>query len=425
MDVFVSTEDVRSQQDSTVGLRAKQLSELSRELPRTFTLTLTSDVLKGFITENNLVEYVRPLLSGASMDDSEIAQAFITLAQRWKSADFSMAQREKLRECFELLYIDTDSLSQETSSERSTVIQLQRSVDYVDVDRQSDKVYYTITDFELFLQKLKTLFLSAFTPSSVALRKQQGIATFSMGVVLTVLPEVYTCYEVTYPFNKYILVESYLGFYDQEGKIAKDRFILSTEFLKIQEFDVKAQHNVVVYNKDTNLTQLQHYVSTSSSQSATEQRILEVGRYAKKIAQVHNGSFNAVFMSSKQGEPKLLALFSTGQVEPTTQPEPQSQQEPSEPLDVQSHEIKEDDGYQEEQETISKQPQQTNEQELQSTQVSQDKGTPLEQVHKMAIKQLELLEPEGRTLQDLKRHTTPVVTANALRRIANLLHSTK
>ncbi|MGM5481789.1 MAG: hypothetical protein ACQESE_05270, partial [Nanobdellota archaeon] len=108
--------------------------------------------------------------------------------------------------------------------------------------------------------------------------------------------------------RRQMTVESYIGFYDSTGTVARDVFTLGVEFLKIQDTKIRSQNKVAVFNKETNEVQLQHYVTAGSSQSAPEQVILECGRLTKKVMNQTQSPTRVIFMNTPENNVYCVAL---------------------------------------------------------------------------------------------------------------------
>ena len=104
-------------------------------------------------------------------------------------------------------------------------------------------------------------------------------------------------------------VSSYVGFPDSSKTIPRDKFILAIEFLKIIDSNISTQETVSIFNLDTNKVQIKHYANQGSSQSATDQKILEIGRLAKKVrSEVNSDEIYMNFSTEKDGKVFLLEV---------------------------------------------------------------------------------------------------------------------
>ncbi len=124
------------------------------------------------------------------------------------------------------------------------------------------------------------------------------------------MPNIHTCFEAEFVSHKDTLkVSSYVGFPDSSKTIPRDKFILAIEFLKIIDSNISTQETVSIFNLDTNKVQIKHYANQGSSQSATDQKILEIGRLAKKVrSEVNSDEIYMNFSTEKDGKVFLLEV---------------------------------------------------------------------------------------------------------------------
>ncbi|MFP4119115.1 MAG: PEP/pyruvate-binding domain-containing protein [Candidatus Woesearchaeota archaeon] len=308
MTFYLQLEKALERDVEEVGEKAFTLAKLKESAHMPFTLVLTSDLFLRFLRENALEDYLERFSQHEAQSFSEQVKLFTEFTEKWKRADFSTTLTEDLRECFELLKIDTSNIG-DLSHQSSSVIAIQRSTSYTDTDRATDKLFFVKEQFNEFLDAIKKAMLGIFAPSSQALRKRQGVGHFSQSLVLSTLPRVNACFETSIsPNRKQMTVESYVGFYDPAGSIARDTFVLGVEFLKIQDTKIRSQDKVAVFDKENNQVKLQHYMTMGSSQSAPEQVILECGRLSKKILAQTQSPTRIVFMNTPENNVYCITL---------------------------------------------------------------------------------------------------------------------
>ncbi|MFW5865889.1 MAG: hypothetical protein ACOCU6_02225 [Nanoarchaeota archaeon] len=298
MSSYIQLDKVLEKDHTQVGLKAIILSRIHESARIPFSLVLTSNIFDSFIEHNGLEDIVSRFTDAEfKRDDTKIA-LFEEIVVRWKSSSFPEHIKEELRECFELLSIDTSNLKSLSASSSSTIITLQRSVSYHDTDSITDKLFFVKDDFDAFIDMIKTSMVGVFSPSSQKIRETQGIGRFYQAIILSTLPQLHSCFEsFINPASSRMLVESYIGFFDQSRSVQRDSFILGVEFLKIVDTKIRSQNKVAIFDKEQNRISYQHYISTGSSQSAPEQIILECGRLSKKIMLASGAPIRAVFVS--------------------------------------------------------------------------------------------------------------------------------
>lgn len=299
MRTYLPLKSALQEDDFVVGVKATILSHLEKELNVPFSLVITSDVFFEFISYNALGERIRPFLEGTLRKEEQVG-AFAELAEVFEHADFPQQVTHQLRECYELVCLDTNNLNDLTKSEHH-VLSLRRSTSYEDADGVCRGRIVTKNNFESFLKRLKSVYLSAFCPSSIDYRQKKEIKEFSMAVVLTRLPLITTCLESEFDEEaNNITVKTYTGFLDYTNTVERDVFTSSIDFLKINSRSVVKQKKVFVFDMDANMPTTKHYMTMSSAQSASDPLILEVARLTKKVSHfLDKESFHMDFVADK------------------------------------------------------------------------------------------------------------------------------
>jgi len=282
-----------------VGHKGLLLSHLEDSMKLSFNIIISSKLFKDFLLINNLTH----LLEEEKKINSK--EGILSLFQKATKAilegSFPQSSIEDLKECFELVSLDTSN----PNAKQIEILALRRSTDYVDEDNSIPPAKYTVNKFEEFLNAIKTCFLSIYTPTSIAQRLRQQIYSFNCAIVISRIPQMETCFEseLSYHSNT-IKINSYVGFFDPFNVIPKDSFVLSSEFLKILDRSIQRQNVVSVFDITTNSIKQQKFVAQGSSQSATDQLILEIGRLTKKISRQSSvgASLKTEFILNKQNQ---------------------------------------------------------------------------------------------------------------------------
>jgi len=299
--MFLPLKKANEQDETLVGVKAKNLSLLESEIPIPFSLVITSEAYKAFLTFNNLERKITEVFADAS-SPQELVDSFTKTAQLIELASFPPDIVAQLRECFELTTIDTGNLKTTgLGQEESAIMVLKRSTDYVDTDITCSGIIYTKESFSDFLRAVKQCYLSAFTPSSVSLRKKKNIESFQMGVVVSRMPALQTCLESKITFHKNTMqIKSYAGFPDKSSIVPKDTFSLTIDFLRIIDANIVEQTMVAVFDKVANQVAHRSYAPGGSAQTVPDQIILEIGRLTKKISStLKTGDMQAQFIADK------------------------------------------------------------------------------------------------------------------------------
>ncbi len=283
MGMFIPLKNVAEYDTTLVGQKAMLLGQKSVSVP--FSLVITSDVFIEFIKYNNLMEEINVLFSNQELSSENLIKGFNDITPKILEGKFPPQVAQSLRECFELACLDTKSLDVlQGKAKQPTLLALHRSTTYNDQDIVSKGTVYTKDDHGEFLHELKSIYLSAFTPTSVVLRQQNEITDFSIAVIVSRLPQITTCFESSHLLEqKKLFVSSYVGFIDKSKEVHRDTFDVAVDFLKVNNQNIRRQQKVCVFDLHTNKPIIKGFES-GPAQSATEQQILEIARLTKKIS---------------------------------------------------------------------------------------------------------------------------------------------
>ncbi len=329
MKVYLPLKKARDSPELEVGLKAKQISSLESSVKLPFSLVITSNVFEEFIKHNHLEEELS-VFYAKNPDVCSLVQDFSRLSTSFKKADFPAHIKKELRECFELICIDTSSFNTLLPSlKEKSIMSLRRSTSYADGDSVCTGLLFTKDDFEEFLDRLKSCYVSAFAPSSISFRRKNKITDFSIGILLSKLPTLRGSFQSSISSDSSnIFVESYVGFPDTSKSVIRDTFTLSSAFLKILDSNIKEQNTVAVFDLATNRIEHKHYLTKGSSQSAPDQAMQEAARISKKIASItNNKEFKATIIGDKNNNLYLLDMLYTSDTKEETPLESESSNE--------------------------------------------------------------------------------------------------
>ena len=283
MGAFVPLKNVGEHDIKFVGQKAILLAQKSVSVP--FSLVITSNVFEEFIKHNELTEEVNILFSNEESSTENLIKGFHTIAPKIMNGKFPLSISQNLRECFELACLDTKSLDILQGKKRQpSILSVRRSTSYNDQDIISKGVSYTKDTYDGFLDAIKRVYLSVFTPSSVVLRQKTGVEEFSIAIIVSRLPNIKTCFESSYLVEqKKLFISSYIGFLDKGKAVQRDTFDVAVDFLQINNQKITKQNTVSVFDLQENKPAINNF-DAGISQSATEQNILEIARLTKKIS---------------------------------------------------------------------------------------------------------------------------------------------
>ncbi|MBN1175278.1 hypothetical protein JXA48_01405 [Candidatus Woesearchaeota archaeon] len=317
MSILIPVKKGLEEPIQAVGHKGLLFSHLEESMKLPFSLIISGKVFEEFLAENGLTTKFREREHNIKLKE-EMISLFKDATHEIMSGQFPTHTIEDLRECFELASLDTYNPNQK----KLEILAIRRSTDYVDEDDHIPSAKYTKNEFDEFLRAIKTCFASLYSPSSVSQRLKQNIDSFSCAIIVSRIPNMETCFESDFSYHQNtIRVNSYVGFLDPTKTVPRDSFILSSEFLKVVHSTILRQDIVSVFDVLTNSIKQQKFVFHGSSQSATEQLVLEIGRLTKKISsQMSVGaSLKSEFLLDKNNQIIFLdALFkqATGEEKP-------------------------------------------------------------------------------------------------------------
>lgn len=279
MSILIPVKKSLDNPPSLVGHKGLLFSHLEESVNIPFSIIISSEVFDSFIRENDLERLIKR--EKDLQLDEEISALFQEASYCIMNGSFPPNMVEDLRECFELVSLDPSN----PDTKDVSILALRRSTNYIDEDDIIPAAKFTKNNFNYFLKSLKTCFASLFTPSSIALRKNKNISSLKCAIIVSRLPNVQNCFESEFLYHtNTIKINSYVGFIDPANLVPRDSFVLSSDFLKIVDSNIVRQDVVSIFDIATNSVSQQKFSSQGSSQSVTDQVILEVGRLTKKIA---------------------------------------------------------------------------------------------------------------------------------------------
>lgn len=288
MKTYVPLKTALQEDDFTVGFKAAIISHLEKEFNIPFSLVITSDVFFEFISYNTLGEQINELIETPLPVEQQISE-FVKLSQNFSQANFPSKIISQLRESYELLCLDAnhlEDLSSKSTGSNNQILSLQRSTNYEDQDFICQGNVHTRNDFDSFLKAIKSVYLSAFSPSSIQFRQKENIKDFSIAIIISRLPEITKCIESLFEEdNNKITINSYVGFLDKSNTIARDVFEVAIDFLKVTKSEVNKQRLVSIFDMEANRPSTKQYLTMNSSQSIEQPMALDIARFTKKIQQ--------------------------------------------------------------------------------------------------------------------------------------------
>jgi hypothetical protein len=275
---------------SLVGERVITFAKCESVIEMPFSMLITSEAFDEFVKYNQLGPEISWYINATTMKEkiASFQRIYILIA----NAQFPPRVVESLKECYELMCIDTTNLSNLSMKPSNSLLAMRRSTNFDDKYNVSSPVVFTKETLKQFLESLKKIYLGAFTPSA------NLCANPNVSIIVSRVPNFKSIIETECDLTSdTIKVKSYLGFPDYVNKVQKNEYLVGLDFLKIQQSSIDYQNNAVVFNSVGNYTELKNF-SENQSNSISDQIILEASRLTKIIAKTTNTSFvQAQFMT--------------------------------------------------------------------------------------------------------------------------------
>jgi hypothetical protein len=279
--MFVPLKDCLNEDLARIGTRAQTMGQAAVQVPMPFSLVITSELFFGFLDKNGLRRYIDQAKQ-ATTTDMQIS-LFAQLQEDFLQARFPAELQAQLKECFELVTLDTSNLGKQT---KHCILSVQRSVDYEDRDITTPYLGFSSNEFDKFQDIVKKVFIGCFTPSSIADRLSQSVTDFSCALIIHRLPHFETILE-TVKNEKEFSVQSYVGFIDPGKGVYRDQFTINPEFLRIASNQVVDQRVVCIFDLERNSVTYKEYPN-ATGQTASNHVVLEAGRLTKRATELTN-----------------------------------------------------------------------------------------------------------------------------------------
>jgi hypothetical protein len=282
--MFLPLKECANEDVYAVGLQAKAMGVAVTQLKTPFTLVLTSDIFNHIMEHNGLQSYVHQAAQ-ATTTDMQIS-LFSQIQEELKKVKILDSIKSQIKECFELSCLDTENLGKKSNH---CILSIQRSTDYEDQDFVTPALTFSSDKFDQFIRAITQTIASAFTPASIADRLKRNIQSFTMGLIISRIPNYQSILEIDYQHQGKLNVQSYIGFIDPGKVVTRDQFSLSEEFLRVNTSQINEQREVSVFDLDQGRVLYKEF-NKGSAQSSPNQAILEAGRYAKRVRELNEGN---------------------------------------------------------------------------------------------------------------------------------------
>lgn len=264
-------------EEDEVGKRAKWFSITEEDVNIPFSMVITFEAFDEFVKYNQLGPELEWFRNAQKIEDK--IKSFERLSVAIRNAQFPEYVVESLSEVFELVSLDTEKLSNLSAKDGvKGLMNLTRSVNFDESSNSTPETYTTKETFKQFIETIKKVYLSTFTPGTL-MGEDPKVA-----VIVSRVPTTKTIVDVSCSVSdNFLYVKTYHGFPDDNNKVQKDEFKVALEFLKIESQKIVTQKNVVVFDFKENKYELTELTKESSSQNLPDQTILEVCRLTKTI----------------------------------------------------------------------------------------------------------------------------------------------
>ncbi|MGE0793127.1 MAG: PEP/pyruvate-binding domain-containing protein [Candidatus Woesearchaeota archaeon] len=279
---------------SIVGQRAIDFSLIEGEVKIPFSMVITTDVFDEFVKHNQLKPELDCFRNAETIN--ERIHSFERLIISFKNAQFPEHVLDSIRECFELVSLDTNNLNNLSMSyESKNLMTLIRSCNFDDETNILNPIFNTKETFKQFIEAIKKVYMSSFNPSSI-LSNEPKIA-----IIVSRMPELIATIETEYfVSDENIFNQVYLGFPDTYNNVEKDVFVVGSSFLKVNKKSIEKQNRAIVFDSQANTYSIKEFSESKTSQTTPDGIVLETSRLAKKISRLTNSSYvKAIFLNKK------------------------------------------------------------------------------------------------------------------------------
>ena len=282
-----------------VGGKSSSLGEMTAktDVPVPYGFATTAYAYRYFIKESGLEEKMRSILS--ELTDVENSALLRDVSARLRDAIMAEKMPQDLQDAIGAAYVELGK----RVGEENPYVAVRSSATAEDLPDASfagqQDTYLNVQGAETIIAKVKECYASCFTDRAVYYREKQGFdhievalsAVVQMMVVSKTSGVMFTVNVATGDDNNILIEAAFgLGEYVVQGTVTPDNYTISKHDHKIIDRCVNEQDIMLVRKKGGDCEEVQVPEELRKVQTLTDEQILELADYAKKIEK-HYGCY--------------------------------------------------------------------------------------------------------------------------------------
>ena len=282
-----------------VGGKSSSLGEMTAktDVPVPYGFATTAYAYRYFIKESGLEEKMRSILS--ELTDVENSALLRDVSARLRDAIMAEKMPQDLQDAIGAAYVELGK----RVGEENPYVAVRSSATAEDVPDASfagqQDTYLNVQGAETIIAKVKECYASCFTDRAVYYREKQGFdhievalsAVVQMMVFSKTSGVMFTVNVATGDDNNILIEAAFgLGEYVVQGTVTPDNYTISKHDHKIIDRCVNEQDIMLVRKKGGDCEEVQVPEELRKVQTLTDEQILELADYAKKIEK-HYGCY--------------------------------------------------------------------------------------------------------------------------------------
>ena len=282
-----------------VGGKSSSLGEMTAktDVPVPYGFATTAYAYRYFIKESGLEEKMRSILS--ELTDVENSALLRDVSARLRDAIMAEKMPQDLQDAIGAAYVELGK----RVGEENPYVAVRSSATAEDLPDASfagqQDTYLNVQGAETIIAKVKECYASCFTDRAVYYREKQGFdhievalsAVVQMMVFSKTSGVMFTVNVATSDDNNILIEAAFgLGEYVVQGTVTPDNYTISKHDHKIIDRCVNEQDIMLVRKKGGDCEEVQVPEELRKVQTLTDEQILELADYAKKIEK-HYGCY--------------------------------------------------------------------------------------------------------------------------------------
>ena len=282
-----------------VGGKSSSLGEMTAktDVPVPYGFATTAYAYRYFIKESGLEEKMRSILS--ELTDVENSALLRDVSARLRDAIMAEKMPQDLQDAIGAAYVELGK----RVGEENPYVAVRSSATAEDLPDASfagqQDTYLNVQGAETIIAKVKECYASCFTDRAVYYREKQGFDHIEVALSAVVQMMVFSktsgvmfTVNVATGVDNNILIEAAfgLGEYVVQGTVTPDNYTISKHDHKIIDRCVNEQDIMLVRKKGGDCEEVQVPEELRKVQTLTDEQILELADYAKKIEK-HYGCY--------------------------------------------------------------------------------------------------------------------------------------